>query len=177
MDGQTIASICKKVDVLIDNFIGLYTFQELLHEKIQITPGDYLIVNIENTHWIALLCVGQKEMFVFDSLGIINQDNFRKMIFFSFDIVKVTFLGTSAKRVQNMDSLVCGEHAINFLIYEKIYYLQNKKYDMHYVERLIKYCKKIDLQPDVFVWILIYKKLRLASLPDLHEILLWKNNR
>ena len=174
MDGQTMSRICQKVHVLAKKFLGVYIFRNLLYEKFQMSTGSYLVVNVRNVHWVVLLCVGCNQMYVFDSLQIINKELFREMILFSFDIEEITFLGS--KRLQKTDSLTCGEHCIFFLLCEKRFYIQNKKFNMEYVEQLLEFCKKCKMDPDVFVWQEIYKNLKLAPVPDLHEILSWEDD-
>ena len=165
--------ICRKVPVLSKKFLGVCTFRKLLYEKFRVSTGSYLVVNVQNVHWIVLLCTGYDQMYVFDSLEILDKQMCREMILFSFDIEEITFLG--GEGLQKTDSLTCGEHCVFFLLSEMTFYIQNKHFNAEYVEQLLKYCKKREIEPDAFVWQEIYKKLKLANVPDLHKILLWED--
>ena len=173
MDGRTMDKICRKVPVLSKNFLGVCTFRKLLYEKFRVSTGSYLVVNVQNVHWIVLLCTGYDQMYVFDSLEILDKQMCREIILFSFDIEEVTFLGGDG--LQKRDSLTCGEHCVFFLLSEMTFYVQNKRFNAEYVKQLLEYCKKREIEPDAFVWQEIYKNLKLARVPDLHKILLWED--
>ena len=78
--------------------------------------------------------------------------------------------------LQNFDSLTCWEHVVYWCLYQNLFYENHGYFDRHYVKKITMYCKKRSIKPDFFIWNEIYNKLRLASPPNLDEILHYVND-
>lgn len=183
MNGQTMHDICTQVRILNEKFLGVVRLDELITVRKQRgntlfadknKKSRFFIVNIANSHWIALLWSDADRVLVFDSLGITNKETLTENIVFVFGIQKIKFLYAKTNYIQNIDSLTCGEHCIYFVLYETTFYKDNKHFDEEYIKRLKRFCRKNYTSTDYFVWSEIYDRMKLARVPNLHELIHWK---
>ena len=183
MDGFTIQNICTNNAILKSYFLGIVRLRDLearCLKDIKTVCGNFLIINIRNLHWIALMWGKHaKRVFVFDSLGggsmFLNKHSLQRIIFKNFNIKNVSFQ-VSGGNLQDVDSLTCGEHVIYWCIYQILFFQSFGFIDPRYVRRVAVYCKKHFLKVDSFIWDEIYIKFRLAPPPNLEQIMYYLEN-
>ena len=95
----------------------------------------------------------------------------QKIIHDNFGIQKISFQYGEDGNLQSFDALTCGEHNIYYLIYQKLYFENNSCFDLNYITTLEKYCKNHYINVDDFVSQEVYRKMSLAEVPNLNEIL------
>ena len=178
MDSKTIQHICSHNVLLKSCFLGIIRFKDLETlrlKNVKVQCGDFFIVNIRNLYWIALMWGKEaKQLFVFDSLSAkslsLNKNLLRKIIFRNFNIKAIVFQYGKG-RLQNFDSLTCGEHVIYWCMYQNLFYKNHGYFDTCYVHKVVMYCKRHCLTVDFFIWNAIYNNLRLALPPNLDTLL------
>ena len=184
MDSRTIHKICTDVSILKDKFLGVVRLRDLLTVRENnetclrlAKTGQFFIVNVENVHWIAFLWIDPNRMFVFDSLGLTDNKTMKQTISFVFGVQNVKFLHAKNNYIQSSDSLTCGEHVVYFCLYQTLFDKVNKHFDEEYIKNLKQFCINSNISTDLFVWLEIYDKMKLAQVPDLHEIINWERQQ
>ena len=66
--------------------------------------------------------------------------------------------------------MTCSEHVIYYVLYQNIFYIKNKHFDLNYTSKITKYCLEHKTTPDELVWKEIYVNLKLAKPPDLMNV-------
>ena len=93
-----------------------------------------------------------------------------------YGLKKVIFQYGDGK-LQKVGALTCSEHIIYYALYQNLFYLKNKRFDLNYISKITKYCLKHKITPDEFVWKEIYINLELARPQNLLKVLNWYDHR
>ena len=178
MDDSTLTKICLENSVLRIFFCGVVQFEYLCADDYGLTNeiGNFLICNVANQHWFALQYRKNNTIAIFDSLEgklLPRKQRIRKVLQSDFKVQNVLFI--LPKKLQNKNSLFCGEHTLYWLLHQSEFLLLRKHFDDKYSKRIIAFCHKKKISPDYFVWNEIYRKLRLAAPPNLEKVLTWAN--
>ena len=73
-------------------------------------------------------------------------------------------------KLQGTGALTCSEHVIYYVLYQNIFYLKLKRFDLNYTSKITKYCLERGITPDELVWKEIYVDLELAKPPNLMKV-------
>ena len=182
MDSITINKICTEIPILKYFFLGIVKFEDISMGKLTIESqncGKFLIINVKDAHWIVLMWCGSAKIILFDSLYgklTLPKHLLERIICKSFIGIKNILFIYGMGRLQNPEFLSCGEHVIYFTLYEIWFYLNNGLLNEHYISKIVSYCKKNKILPDLFVWEEIYLHLQLARPPNLYKVLNWFND-
>ena len=153
-------------------------FEKICVEKIKITwrKRDFIIVNVQNAHWMVLMWADSKTVLLFDTLSgklTFEKPVMKQLIMTCFIDTERLIFQYGENKLQKNSSLTCGEHAAYFILYQNIFCIENGFLDLDYVSNIEKYCMDHNLDTDEFVWLEIYNKLKLDYPPDLRQVLNW----
>ena len=93
-----------------------------------------------------------------------------------FDEVKKIIFQYGGHKLQKSGALTCGEHVIYFILFQSIFYIENRHFELNYVSKIAEYCHEHKITPDEFVSDEIYNNLELGKPPDLRQVLNWYEN-
>ena len=181
MDENTIREICSHSVLLSDYFCGIICWRNaetssILMHKI----GSFIIINYENSHWFAIQKIGKNKILIFDSFGgkyIPSKNDLKNASINLFSPrpkwINAEFVVSKSNILQSINSLLCGEHVINFLLYSCKSMKKFNRIKSNYASKLIQTSKKLHISCDMYVWNRIYNILHLAPKPNLAEVCEW----
>ena len=181
MDENTIQEICCNNEILSHYFAGIVAWSDIESSDISLHKlGSFVIINFENSHWFAIQKIGEDKALIFDSFGggcIPSKNDLRNasINLFSPHPKRLTldFVVSKSNVLQKSNSLSCGEHVINFLLYSCKSLKCFNQIEKNYASKLIKVSKKLNISCDMYVWNKIYNILHLAPKPNLAEVCEW----
>ena len=178
MNGSQLCNVFEHITILEKFFCGIVEFRQICSTKSTTSwrSHDFLVVNVNNWHWILLMWINSKTLIVFDSLSgkfTFKKQIMKQILFNCFSRVNRICFVYGRHRLQNDDLLTCGEHVIYFILFQTLFYIENGYFSSDYISEIENYCAIHRLTPDQFVWNEIYVKLKLLSPPDLKQVVDW----
>ena len=182
MNGATLCEIFESMPFLKNFFRGIFKFENIVQTKTDTrtwNARDFAIINLQNAHWFTLLWINSDTVILFDTLSgnlTLKKPIMKQTIVDSFIGVEHLIFQYGKNKIQKNGALTCGEHVVYYVLYQNLFYLENGRFDLDYISKIVKYCNESRLNTDEFVWIEIYSKLKLAEPPDLMAVLMWYEN-
>ena len=178
MDGAQLYAIFNKIPILKNKFLGILTFKEICENIIHLgwAKRDFILINFRDLHWIIIIWINVDTIIIFDSLSrklMPKKKTMKQIVLRCFYGLKKVIFQYGDGKLQKVGALTCSEHIIYYALYQNLFYLKNKRFDLNYISKITKYCLKHKITPDEFVWKEIYINLELARPPNLMKVLNW----
>ena len=178
MNGAQLYNAFSKIPVLKNKFLGIVTFKEICENVIYLdwTKRDFILINFRDLHWIVMIWIKADTVIIFDSLSgelSMEKQAMKQILLRCFHGIKKVIFQYGNGKLQGTGALTCSEHVIYYVLYQNIFYLKNKHFDLNYTSKITKYCLKHKITPDELVWKEIYINLELAKPPNLMKVLNW----
>ena len=178
MDGAQLYAVFNKIPILKNKFLGILTFKEICENIIHLdwAKRDFILINFRNLHWILIIWTNVDTVIIFDSLSgelMLKKKTMEKIVLRCFYGVKRVLFQYGDGKLQGTGALTCSEHVIYYVLYQNIFYLKHKRFDLNYTSKITKYCLERGITPDELVWKEIYVNLELAKPPNLMKVLNW----
>ncbi len=180
MDSKTIKQLCTENLILADYFCGIERWDALLKTSLRLVKkGSFIFINYENSHWFLVQKLNKNGVALFDSFGgkylpsrRILCKYFRK-IMNSVSPIKIFYIIPKNKKIQKNTSLTCGEHCIIFAMESCSVLIKSGNVDKGYYKKILIKSEKLNENPDIFVWRMVYEELKLIKKPNLANVLIW----
>ena len=181
MDKHTLKNICENKLVLKKFFSGIERFETLEKSNLSLKQkGNFIILNIADSHWIVAQKINKKVVRIFDSLSgkMLPSKNHISKLFqkiMKINDVLILFDFKPSRPLQSNTALSCGEHCIFYLLfscYNFTIYRHFFKCGFYY-DFLKQRSLEKNSTPDGYVWVEVYDKLKLAKKPNLEAVCNW----
>ena len=178
MNGAQLYAVFDKIPILKDKFLGILTYKEICENRIHLgwSKCDFILINFRDLHWIMIMWINVDTIIIFDSLSgklMPKKKTMEQIVSRCFYGLKKVIFQYGNGKLQKVGALTCSEHIIYYVLYQNLFYLKNKRFDLNYISNITKYCFKHRITPDEFVWKEIYINLELAKPPNLMKVLNW----
>ena len=158
------------------NVCGCYTFLCVFMLFLCIFYATFIWLCAQNMHSKYAPVPFRIQGHIFDSLSgklMLKKKAMEQIVLRCFYGVKKVIFQYGDGKLQGTGALTCSEHVIYYVLYQNIFYLRHKRFDLDYTSKITKYCLEHRITPDELVWEEIYINLELAKPPNLMKVLNW----